>query len=90
MALRKFCLDEIIYRRTYRLSAGFSRSCRFCRNGCKGENCGFSVRGLSEVAEKPVGFVYTGIYYKGKTSFIRSVYGGNRQKVRQRAVAGGF
>ncbi|NLW70891.1 MAG: competence/damage-inducible protein A [Eubacteriaceae bacterium] len=41
-------------------------------------------------AEKPVGLVYTGIYYKGKTSFIRSVYRGNRQKVRQRAVAGAF
>ena len=40
--------------------------------------------------EKPVGLVYTGIYYKGRVGHIRTVYRGNRSKVRSRAVAGAF
>lgn len=36
--------------------------------------------------EKPVGLVYIGVYYKGKTEAYRYVFNGNRNKVRNRAT----
>lgn len=37
-------------------------------------------------SEKPVGLVYFGIYYKGKTFSIKKIFSGDRRKVRERAA----
>ena len=55
-----------------------------------GADIGVSTTGIAGpdggTDEKPVGLVYIGIYYKGKTEAYRYVFNGNRNKVRNRAT----
>ncbi len=56
-----------------------------------GTNIGISTTGIAGpdggTAEKPVGLVYVGIYINGKVKTLKLNLTGNRQKVRDRAVA---
>ncbi len=55
-----------------------------------GADIGVSTTGIAGpdggTNEKPVGLVYIGVYYKGKTEAYRYVFNGNRNKVRNRAT----
>lgn len=55
-----------------------------------GADIGVSTTGIAGpdggTDEKPVGLVYIGVYYKGKTEAYRYVFNGNRNKVRNRAT----
>ena len=56
-----------------------------------GTNIGISTTGIAGpdggTAEKPIGLVYVGIYINGKVKTLKLNLTGNRQKVRDRAVA---
>lgn len=59
-----------------------------------GADLGLSATGIAGptggTAEKPVGLVYMGVCYKGKTSVVRRVFEGSRAQVRASTVEAVF
>jgi len=59
-----------------------------------GAELGLSATGIAGptggTEEKPVGLVYMGVYYKGKTSVVRRVFKGSRAQVRALTVEAVF
>lgn len=55
-----------------------------------GADIGLSTTGVAGPGggtdEKPVGLVYTAVYFKGETKAYKNIYNGNRQKIRSRAT----
>lgn len=55
-----------------------------------GADIGLSTTGVAGPGggtdEKPVGLVYTAVYFKGETKVYKNIYNGNRQKIRSRAT----
>jgi PncC family amidohydrolase len=59
-----------------------------------GTECAIAVSGIAGpgggTAEKPVGLVYIGIHYCGRTQAFRHLFDGDREVVRERAVMEGL
>ena len=55
-----------------------------------GSDIGISTTGVAGPDggsdEKPVGLVYIGVYYQGKSTSIKKIFSGDRRKVRERAA----
>lgn len=55
-----------------------------------GADIGLSTTGVAGPGggtdEKPVGLVYTAVYFKGEIKVYKNIYNGNRQKIRSRAT----
>ncbi|MCL2407908.1 MAG: CinA family protein, partial [Defluviitaleaceae bacterium] len=59
-----------------------------------GSDIGISITGVAGPGggtdEKPVGLVYIGLHYKGKTETFKLNWSGERERIRARAVTKAF